>query len=532
MSETSSVSIKTLLNELPQESYRFTKDTNQRIKLITWDYKKVDTNSLYFCVENEEFQENHIKLNSYSYWDIAVQAGASCLVANKDKIAKVPPNVSLLEVDDVNQAMALISRTFYGDPLSNMQIVGITGTNGKTTTSQLLDSIFLATKRSTGVIGTVGTYYPSGKQDASHLSNPMSTELFSIGKKMRDEEVDTLIMEVTSHAMAFQRNHAIDFDVAIFTNLTQDHLDFHLTMDAYKKEKLKHFRRLGRHKKNSYGIINIDDPVGNEFRDAIDKKLIAARKVKVLTYGISNKGADLVAYPREMTSSYSLFDITYKENHLCEIDLPIPGLFNIYNSLAAFGASFALGTGVDQIAKGLNRARQVDGRFEKVPYSQDIDVYVDYAHTPDALSKILEEIKVICQNHVVVVFGCGGDRDRSKRSLMGKIASEIADLIIITADNPRTEDPEKISRDIVKGIPEEAHSKLIVEQDRKKAISLALEIAEPGDCVLIAGKGHENYQIIGDEVHSFSDSEMIGNHFDYLVSEGKIKIPVENEVVL
>lgn len=509
MNEDISVSLKTLLNELPYDSYRFSEDRNQQINLITWDYKNVDTKSLYFCVEDEEFQENHIVLNSFSYWDVAIKAGASCLVVNKNKITQAPPNVSLLEVDDVNQAMALISRTFYGDPLSKMQIVGITGTNGKTTTSQFLHSIFLTTKRSTGVIGTIGTVYPSGKQDASHLSNPMSTELFAIGKKMEDEHVDTLIMEVTSHAMAFQRNHAIDFDVAIFTNLTQDHLDFHITMDAYKKEKLKHFRRLGRQKKNSYGIINIDDAVGNEFRDAIDKKLIAAGKVNILTYGISNKDADLVASPKEITGSYSLFDIIYRGNHLCEINLPIPGLFNIYNALAAFGAAFIMGIGIDQITEGLKRVRQVDGRFEKVPCAQDCDVYVDYAHTPDALLKILVEIKAICKRHVIVVFGCGGDRDRSKRPLMGKIASEIADLIIITADNPRCEDPEKIINDIIKGIPEEAHSKLMIEKDRKKAISLALEMASPGDCVLIAGKGHENYQIIGDKFHSFSDRKMI-----------------------
>lgn len=509
MSKDISVSIKTLLNELPHASYRFTGNKNIQIQSVTWDYKNVDTNSLYFCVEDEEFQEDHIVLNSFSYWDVAIQAGASCLVVNKDKVIQVPSNISLLEVDDVNQSMALISRTFYGDPLSKIQVVGITGTNGKTTTSHLLDSIFSTTNRSTGVIGTIATFFPSRKQDSSHLSNPMSTELFAIGKKMQDEKVDTLIMEVTSHAMAFQRNHAIDFDVAIFTNLTQDHLDFHITMDAYKNEKLKHFRRLGRNKKNSYAIINIDDPVGNEFSDAIDKKLIAAGKVNILTFGISNKDADLVASPKEMTGSYSLFDIIYRGNHLCEINLPMPGLFNIYNSLAAFGASFAMGIGVDKITQGLKRARQVDGRFEKVLCTQDFDVYVDYAHTPDALSKILEEIKALCKRHVIVVFGCGGDRDRSKRPLMGKIASEIADLVIITADNPRSEDPEKISNDIIKGIPKEAHSKLIIENDRKKAIYLALEMSSPGDCVLIAGKGHENYQILGDKFYSFSDRKMI-----------------------
>jgi UDP-N-acetylmuramoyl-L-alanyl-D-glutamate--2,6-diaminopimelate ligase len=515
MSKDISVSIKTLLNELPRDSYRFRGDRNQQINLITWDYKKVGKNSLYFCVEDEEFQEDHIALNSFSYWDVAIQAGASCLVVSKDKLIQVPPNVSLLEVADVNQSMALISRTFYGDPLLKMQVVGITGTNGKTTTSQLLDSIFSTANSSVGVIGTIATVFPSGKQDASHLSNPMSTELFAIGKKMQNEKVDTIIMEVTSHAMAFQRNHAIDFDVAIFTNFTQDHLDFHITMGAYKNEKLKHFRQLGHNRKKSYGVINIDDAVGNEFRDAIDKEFIAAGKVNVLTYGILNKDADFVAAPKEITGSYSVFDIIYRGKHLCEINLPMPGLFNIYNSLAAFGASFALGIGIDQITEGLKRARQIDGRFEKVPCVEDVDVYVDYAHTPDALSKILEEIKAICRRRLIVVFGCGGDRDRSKRPLMGKIASQIADFIIITADNPRDEDQSNISHDIILGIPEEAHSKFIIEKDRKEAILLALEIASPGDSVLIAGKGHEKYQIVGGKSHSFSDRKTICNHRSY-----------------
>ena len=517
-----SVSIKTLLNELPHDSYRFTGNRNQQINLITWDYKKVGEKSLYFCVEDEEFQEDHIALNSFNYWDVAIQAGASCLVVSKDKIIQVPPYVSLLEVDDVNQSMALISRSFYGDPLLKMQVVGITGTNGKTTTSQLLDSIFSTTNRTAGVIGTIATVFPSGKEDASHLSNPMSTELFAIGKKMQDEKVDTLIMEVTSHAMAFQRNYATDFDVAIFTNFTQDHLDFHITMDAYKNEKLKHFRELGRHLKNSYGIINIDDDVGNEFRDVIDKELIAAGQVNVLTYGILKKEADFVAVPKEMTGSHSVFDIIYRGKHLCEINLPMPGLFNIYNALAAFGASFALGVEIDQITEGLKGARQIDGRFEKVSSVKGVDVYVDYAHTPDALSKILEEIKAICRRRLIVVFGCGGDRDRSKRPLMGKIASQTADLIIITADNPRDEDQNNIGKDITLGIPEEAQSKVIIEKDRKKAILLALEIATPGDCVLVAGKGHEKYQLIGGKSHSFSDQKTIYNRSCSPLSKEKI----------
>jgi UDP-N-acetylmuramyl-tripeptide synthetase len=517
------VSMKTLLNGLPQHSYRFLNNDNQQINGITWDYKKVSNKSLYFCVEDEEFQENHIEPNSFSYWDYAIRAGATCLVVKKDTILKVPPGVSLLEVDNVNQSMALISKNFYGAPLSGMQVIGITGTNGKTTTSQLLDSILLTTDKSIGIIGTIGTFYPSGKQDASHLSNPMSTELFAIGKKMQKEQVDTLIMEVTSHAMAFQRNYAIDFDIALFTNFTQDHLDFHITLDAYKEEKLKFFKQLGSGKKQALGIINIDDPVSNQFIDAIDKKLITSGKVKVLTYGIQNKDADLVAYPKKMTGSYSNYDVIYRGNYLCEIDLPIPGLFNIYNSLAAFGASFSLGIGVDQIKEGLKSARQVDGRFEKVPCSQSFDVFVDFAHTPDALTKILEEIKKICRRHIIVVFGCGGNRDRSKRPIMGKVASELANLVIITADNPRSEDSGKISKDILAGIDEKNHSKLIIEEDRKKAIYLALEMAAPGDCILIAGKGHENYQIIGDKFHSFSDREMIINRLNNSITHKQNK---------
>jgi UDP-N-acetylmuramyl-tripeptide synthetase len=272
--------------------------------------------------------------------------------------------------------------------------------------------------------------------------------------------------------------------------------------------------QLGGGEKQALGIVNIDDPFSNQFIDAIDNKLISSGKVKVLTYGIQNKDADLVAYPKEMTGSHSNYDVIYRGNYLCEIDLPIPGLFNVYNSLAAFGASFSMGIDVEHIREGLKNARQVDGRFEKVPCSQRFDIFVDYAHTPDALLKILDEIRKICQRNLIVVFGCGGNRDRSKRPIMGKVASELADLVIITADNPRSEEPKEINKGILSGVDKTMHSKFIIEGDRKKAIYLALEMATPGDCVLIAGKGHENYQIIGDTFHSFSDREMIINRLN------------------
>ena len=507
------INFKKLLAALPEGTFQFEGNLEQEISSITWDYKNVKPGTLYFCVEEEEFQESHIISNAFNYWADAVQAGAVGLLTQKDKITRCPNGVSVIAVDDVNEAMAFLSRQFYDNPLKDMQIVGITGTNGKTTTSQLLDSVFLSAGKRTGIIGTIGTFLPSGKKSAGHLSNPMASDLFKIGKAMQHDNVDSLIMEVTSHSMAFNRNAAIDFDIAVFTNLTQDHLDYHQTLENYRNEKLKHFTRLGAFDKKAYGIINYDDATGVDFLKAIDKKRISSGKVDVLTYGIRNKDADLVAYPKQMTGGFSTFDVFLKGNHLSEIYLPMPGLFNIYNSLAAFASAFALGIGIDQITEGLKNARQVDGRFEKVDCPAEFGIYVDYAHTPDALKKILEEIKTITHKKTIVVFGCGGDRDRTKRAEMGKIAADIADNYIVTADNPRTENPDRINRDIVSGIPEDKRSNLIVETDRKKAIFMALEMASPGDSVLIAGKGHETYQIIGDQTNSFSDRLTAQNFF-------------------
>lgn len=497
------VSVKTLVDCLPIA--KVSGDKNVEVDNIHWDYQKIQSNGLYFCIEEEEFQESHIKKNGLNHWQDAVTAGAVCLVSQHNRIKDLPHGVSLIEVSDVNEAMALMSRAFFGNPLRDMKIIGITGTNGKTTTSQLTDAVLLHAGKKSGVIGTIGIFFPEIKENASHLSNPLSTEIFSIGKKMREENVDSLVMEVTSHAMAFRRNHAIDFDIAIFTNLTQDHLDYHKTVEAYKAEKMKLFEGLGKGDKKAYGIINIDDATGGDFIKAIDPKKIASGKVDVLTYGIRNKDADLVGYPKQMTGSQSEFDIFFRGNHLATIELPMPGLFNIYNALAAFGAAFSMGIGIDYIAEGLKKAHQVDGRFEKVGISKEFEVYIDYAHTPDALEKILEEVRGITQKRVICVYGCGGDRDRTKRPKMGEISDRLSDISIVTSDNPRTEDPDQIISDILKGIPAKSNSQIIVEPDRKSAIQTAVELAMPGDSVLIAGKGHEKYQIIGTRTHNFSD---------------------------
>jgi len=518
MAQYTATTIVELLECLPADSFRFDGDPETEIRSITWDYQEVGANSLYFCLEEEEFQEGHIHTNALDYWEKAISAGAVCLVARKGAISAKPAGVSLIETDDLNPAMAEIARKFYDDPLSKMKVIGITGTNGKTTTSQMMDSIFAHMGAKTGVIGTIGTFYPSGKQDASHLSNPMATELFKIGHQMAREAVEYLTMEVTSHAMAFERNHAIDFDIAVFTNLTQDHLDYHKTLEAYKQSKLKYFRQLGKKSKKAYGIVNIDDGSGVEFIEAIDKHLRVSGKAEVLTYGIRNKDADLVAYPREMTGSDSTFDIYLRGNHLSQVKLPMPGLFNIYNAMAAFGAAFAMGISIEQISEGLANARKVDGRFETVVCPADFDVYVDYAHTPDSLEKILEEIRSLTRKRVIVVFGCGGDRDRSKRGEMGRIAADLADIIVITSDNPRTEDPNRIIQDIIGGIPADSETQRMVEIDRRQAIYMALETASTDDAVLIAGKGHETYQIIGHTTYPFLDRRVVN---DFFVTEKK-----------
>lgn len=513
MQNTATLTIGQLLKDLPKDSYTFRGDESQVIEFITWDYAQVRKNSLYFGIEDEEFQENHIETNSFDYWKAAADAGAVCLLVAKNRIEAPPPGISLIETDQLNRSMALIARAFYGDPIKDMKLVGITGTNGKTTTSQLTDSILMEAGNRTGVIGTIGNFYPSGKEDATHLSNPMASELFAIGKRMKEDQVNSLTMEVTSHAGAYDRNHALDFDVLVFTNLTQDHLDTHKTMDEYKRCKLRHFQQLGTKEKTAYGIINVDDSSGKEFAEAVDTHLKSTGKVETLTYGIRNKDADLVAYPKQMTGGFSEFDIFLKGNHLCEIHLPIPGLFNIYNSLAAFGAAFALGISIDQIVEGLKKAMKVDGRFERVECGTDYEVYVDYAHTSDSLEKILQEIRGITRNKVYAVFGCGGDRDRTKRPLMGAVGANIADVCIITSDNPRSEDPQSIINDILEGIPKNSNAKIIIEPDRREAIYAALEMATKDDSVLIAGKGHEDYQIIGKTKHHFLDRGVVKEYF-------------------
>ncbi len=506
-------SLRSLLSALPDTGFQVIGDPDVSVEGISWDPTKTGPGFLYFALTKEEFQESHLKPNSLAHWPAAVERGAVCVVTDKNLTLDLPPGVTHLQLWDLNLGMALLAQAFWERPFMSLKLVGITGTNGKTTTTQMLDSILAHAKVPAGVIGTIGTFYPKSKEPAGHLSNPLAPDLFRIGHKMRNEGAQVVMMEVTSHGMDFDRNSALEYDVAVFTNLTQDHLDHHLSMEAYKEAKLKFFRGLGQGKKKSLAVVNVDDYYGPEFLSVLDNHAKLIGRIQALSYGIKNKQAELLGVIKEMTGASSRFEVYLRGHSLGEIRLPMAGIFNVYNALAAFGAGLGLGVNVETLAAGLAAARQVDGRFEKIKSPAGVDVYIDYAHTPDALEKIIKEVVHLTEGRNITVFGCGGDRDPGKRPLMGAIAARFAGVTVITSDNPRTEDPKTIAAQIQAGFPEEKNAKLFVELDRKRAIDLALEMAKPGDSVLIAGKGHETYQIIGEETRLFSDRQAVLDYY-------------------
>ncbi|MDT8446826.1 MAG: UDP-N-acetylmuramoyl-L-alanyl-D-glutamate--2,6-diaminopimelate ligase [bacterium] len=503
--------LRSLLSVLPDTGYQVMGDPNLDINGFHWDPQHIQPGFLFAALEREEFQEEHLRPNSLAHWREAVAAGAVAVMTQKGVRLELPEGITQIELWDLNLGLALMAKAFWEAPFEKLRLVGITGTNGKTTTCQILDSILTYAQRPAGVIGTIGTFYPSAKEPAGHLSNPLAPELFQIGDRMRTEGAQVVMMEVTSHGMDFDRNSALDYDIAIFTNLTQDHLDHHRTFEAYKAAKLKFFKNLGQNRKKALAVVNLDDPYADEFLAVLDPHAKLLGRIRSLTYGIKNKEAELLAIPKEMTGSSSSFEIKLRGVPLCEVRLPMAGMFNIYNALAAFGAGLGLEVPVDTLAKGLEKARQIDGRFEKIEGPGGAQVYIDYAHTPDALEKILREVSNLTSGKLYCVFGCGGDRDKTKRPQMGMIAGQIADVVIVTSDNPRTEDPKGICQEVLSGIPERPG--LFLEPDRKKAIELALELAKPKDSILIAGKGHETYQIIGHERHPFSDRQTVLDHF-------------------
>jgi UDP-N-acetylmuramoyl-L-alanyl-D-glutamate--2,6-diaminopimelate ligase len=430
----------------------------------------------------------------------AISRGAVALVIAADRRGAVPADFAgaVGLVPDTRAALALLARACYDDPCSRLTTVGVTGTNGKTTTALMVDAIFRAAGYRTGVLGTV-EYRIGDRRLRSEHTTPEADELQRLLADMVEAEVTHVAMEVSSHAIALQRVDGCTFGGAIFTNLTPEHLDFHGDMADYLRTKLRlfqdpqYFPATG----TRVNAINADDEAGRE--------IAGQAKGTVLTYAVDHP-ADVRAEQVVLGTQRTRFTAVLPAGRV-EIDMQPLGLFNVSNALAALTVCTGLGVPLETAKAGLESIPPVRGRFERVP-STFRDVLIDYAHTPDGLEKALESARELTQGRVLVVFGCGGNRDRTKRPVMGGLASRLADRCFVTSDNPRFEEPEAIIAEILTGIPAEARSKCVVEADRGAAIRLAIAEAGEGDLVLIAGKGHEDYQLVKGQTFHFDDREV------------------------
>jgi UDP-N-acetylmuramoyl-L-alanyl-D-glutamate--2,6-diaminopimelate ligase len=456
---------------------------NPEITSIENNSQKVRAGSLFVCIKG-------YSVDGHDYAEAAVQKGAVAVLAEKE----LPLEVPVVIVKDAKRALALLSDLFYLQPTQKLHLIGITGTNGKTTTSHLIEKIFADQGEKTGLIGTMYSKIAEQIYETNNTT-PESLTLQKTFKKMVDEHVSTAVMEVSSHALIEGRVHGCDFDIAVFTNLTQDHLDFHKTMDEYRDAKGLFFSQLGNvydGQKPKYAILNVDDKTSEKY-----KVITAAR---VVTYGI-DRDADFKATNITMTAKGTSFDLQSPlGNH--HIEMKLIGKFNVYNVLASIAATTVSKIPLKQVIQSIENIEGVSGRFEAVNAGQDFSVIVDYAHTPDSLENTLKTVQQFAKKRIFVVVGCGGDRDRSKRPLMAKIACQLATDPIFTSDNPRTEDPLQILRDMESGVEGQNYQCMI---DRKQAIEYAVNAASTGDVILIAGKGHETYQIIGKNKFDFDD---------------------------
>jgi len=402
-----------------------------------------------------------------------------------------PVAVPAVRVRDIRRAMALLAAAFYGNPAAAMRMVAITGTAGKTTTSYLARSVFEHAGRKTGLLGTIN-YWVLGQKFPAPNTTPESLDLQRLLAQMRDAGADTVVMEASSHGIELQRLAGIDFGAAVFTNFSQDHLDFHGDMEGYFRSKLKLFEALA---PSAAAVINADDPAL--------AAVAPATRARLLRFGI-DRPADVTAsaISEDIAGSRFTLEIAGRRS---PVALSLPGRHNVYNALAAAAAAHACGIGDGDIAAGLAAVSAVAGRFERVDAGQDFSVVVDYAHTPEELDRLLAAAKKLAPARIITVFGCGGDRDRSKRPLMGRAVAQWSDVVVVTSDNPRTEDPSAIIKDILPGLAGKPHQ---VYPDRRQAIHRAVAEARSGDLVIIAGKGHEDYQIIGTEKTHFDDREV------------------------
>jgi UDP-N-acetylmuramoyl-L-alanyl-D-glutamate--2,6-diaminopimelate ligase len=479
-------------------------DGSGSISALTCDSRWVTPGTLFFALYGET-------VDGHNFIPAAVASGAAAVVLEDG--ASAPRGIPWVQVRDARSAMAHIAGEFYGNPTLELPLIGITGTNGKTTTTYLIEGILAAAGLPAAVLGTIGYRFGATCIEASHTT-PESTELQAAFRRLSDAGARAFVMEVSSHALEQKRVDGCHFDVGIFSNLTRDHLDYHKTMDSYLESKQRLFSELLRPtdaKPRRRAAINMDDPYG---------RLVAGRAAcPVVTYGVEYRG-DVQAV--DVTSSVDgLSGTLVTPAGQVRFTSRLVGRFNLSNILAATAAAVALDLPLEAVTAGLQGHTTVPGRMERVDNSRGITLLVDYAHTGDALENVLSTLKELATARIITVFGCGGDRDPGKRPIMGRTAAQMSDLAVVTSDNPRTEDPHAILAQVRGGITDLgireyglnelgagfSEKGFVMLENRREAIRLAVRLARPGDIVLLAGKGHEDYQILGTTKHHFDDRE-------------------------
>lgn len=481
-------------------------DLDQEVAGLVYDSRRVAKGDLFFAVPGE-------KTDGHQFITQAIERGATAVVLTHT--SGLQPGMTFVRVKDVRATMGLWGAHFYGRPASRLKLVGVTGTNGKTTTTYLVESILASAGMEPGVIGTINYRY-SGKEMPAHHTTPESIDLHALFAEMVRSKVKSVAMEVSSHALVQERVRGLDFDVGVFTNLSRDHLDYHQSMDDYFGAKSRLFTDYlpSSAKSAKAAVINGDDARGVEL-------LSKARSAGLTTWSYG-RDAEWDINPLELHNDVTGQSGKIKvKGRVIDFSSELVGAANLDNILAAVGVGFALALPEAAIVQGIKNLKSVPGRLEKIENARGVAVLVDYAHTPDALEKVLGAVRPLTDARIVTVFGCGGDRDRGKRPLMGEIAARLSDIVILTSDNPRSEDPARILEDIEAGVAQTGKARLgakeaevqglpgyAVEADRRKAIDIALRWAQPGDVVVIAGKGHEDYQILGTQKIHFDDREV------------------------
>jgi UDP-N-acetylmuramoyl-L-alanyl-D-glutamate--2,6-diaminopimelate ligase len=462
--------------------------TRRPVQHLTADSRHVVPETLFVALRG-------VHADGHRFLEEALAKGATALVVEECSPAlqqrAQQAGCTVVQVPNSRQVFALLASAYYGHPGRRLRLVGITGTNGKTTTSYIIESILQAAGKAVGVIGTINYRLGAQHLPASHTT-PDALQLHELLAQMVQANIDYTVMEVSSHALDQQRVWGCRFEAAVFTNLSRDHYDYHGTAEAYFAAKARLFQDLPA----VWHIINLDDPYG--------QRLLHMSRARLLTYGLEGEGT-----LKPSAVQHGLAGIRYTLSTTkgqLEIVSPLVGRHNVYNLLAGIAVAIALDIDAGAITQGIAQLQRVPGRLERVDGSQDFAVFVDYAHTPDALEQVLQLVRAETTGRLVTVFGCGGDRDPGKRPLMGRVATGLSDYTIITSDNPRTEDPRRIIDAIVTGV--EKSGDYITIPDRQEAIEHAIAVAQPWDTIVIAGKGHEDYQILGQTRRHFDDREV------------------------